>query len=134
MTTHTMTSTNLLRRALQGNGIFSATSGLLFVAAATPIAPFTGLDSPLIFTVMGVVVLSYAALIFWQTNKQTIDAPFALFTIMTDVLWVIVSWVLILFDPLDLTLAGKWSVGLVAEVVFTFAVVQAIGYRRLYRK
>ena len=130
MTAQTMDSANLLRRALQGNGIFSTVSGLVFVAAANSLATFTGIQPPLAFTVIGVIVLSYALLLFWQAGKQTVDAPFALFTIATDTLWVIVSWALILLDPLSLTLAGKWSVGLVAEAVFVFAVVQTIGYRR----
>ena len=130
MTTQ-LTNDSLLRRALRGNGIFSTVSGIVFLAAAAPVAAFMGLNSSLPFTILGVGLIGYALLFFWQTNKEFIAANFAIFAIVADVLWVIGSWALILFDPFGFTVAGKWAVGLIAEAVFVFAVVQYIGLRRL---
>lgn len=130
MTTQ-LNNDSLLRRALQGNGIFSTLSGIIFLAAAAPVATFMGLNTSLPLTILGVGLIAYALLFFWQTNKEFIAANFAVFAIAADVLWIIGSWALILFDPFNFTVAGKWAVGLIAEAVFVFAVVQYIGLRRL---
>ncbi len=121
----------LLRTALRGNGVFSAVSGAMMVVASRPLAEFIGLAWPSALLIMGVLTLLYALDLFWFTSRETINMTFAWLTIILDVAWVVASVVLLLADPLGFTVAGKWFIGLMAEAVALFAVVQWLGVRRL---
>ena len=121
----------LLRTALRGNGVFSAVSGAMMVVASRPLAEFIGLAWPSALLIMGVLTLLYALDLFWFTSRETINMTFAWLTIILDVAWVVASVALLLADPLGFTVAGKWFVGLMAEAVALFAVVQWLGVRRL---
>ncbi len=86
-----------LRRVLDANAVFSATSGLFFVVAAKPLAEFLG-ASQLIMTILAVILFGYAALIAFNTSRPAISRGFALFTIIGDSAWVLGS-VLLLITP-----------------------------------
>jgi hypothetical protein len=120
----------LLRQALRGNGIFSAVSGLVLIVAARPLATFTGLAWPLALTITGLVLLPYAAVLFWATSQPEIDSRLAKTAVFLDGLWVMGSVLLLLTDWLNLSVAGNWTVALLAEAVLTFAILQAVGLRR----
>jgi hypothetical protein len=51
--------------------------------------------------------------------------------VVLDILWVLGSIILLFGGSLPLTLAGKWTIALLAEAVATFAILQTIGLRRL---
>ena len=121
----------LLRMALRGNGIFSTVSGALLVVASRPLAEFLGVSSAAALLSLGVILLLYAVDLFWMTSRENLSLPFAWFAIIMDVLWVIGSIVLLVADPLGLTVAGKWAIGLIAEAVALFAIVQWLGVRRI---
>ena len=120
----------LLRQALRGNGVFSAVSGLTLVFAAKPLATFMGLAWPLALTITGLILLPYAAILFWATSQAQIDHRLAKTAIILDAGWVIGSILLLLTDWLNLSVAGNWTVALLAEAVLTFAILQAVGLRR----
>jgi len=128
--TQTVQESKLLRQALRGNGVFSAVSGLTLIIAARPIAAFMGLAWPLALTITGLVLLPYAAVLFWATSQAEIDPRLAKTAVVLDGLWVIGSVLLLLSDWLNLTVAGNWTVALLAEAVLTFAILQALGLRR----
>lgn len=121
----------LLRTALRGNGLFSAVSGAMMVVASRPLAEFIGLAWPSALLILGIILLLYALDLFWFTSRATISLTFAWVAIVLDVAWVMGSVALLLADPLGFTVAGKWFVGLMAEAVALFAVVQWLGVRRL---
>lgn len=121
----------LLRTALRGNGIFSALSGGLLLVASRPLAEWLGVSSAAALLVLGIILLLYAVDLFWVTTGENLSLPFAWFAIIMDVIWVIGSIILLVIDPLGLTVAGKWAIGLVAEVVALFAIAQWLGVRRL---
>ena len=89
--TQTVQESKLLRQALRGNGVFSAVSGLTLIIAARPIAAFMGLAWPLALTITGLVLLPYAAVLFWATSQAEIDPRLAKTAIVLDGLWVIGS-------------------------------------------
>jgi hypothetical protein len=120
----------LLRQALRGNGIFSAVSGLVLIVAARPLATFMGLAWPLALTITGLVLLPYAAVLLWATSQPEIDSRLAKTAVLLDSLWVMGSVLLLLTDWLNLSVAGNWTVALLAEAVLTFAILQAAGLRR----
>lgn len=120
----------LLRQALRGNGIFSAVSGSILVLAAKPLATFMGLAWPLALTITGLILLPYAALLIWATSQPQVDHRLAKTAVVLDAGWVIGSILLLLTDWLNLSVAGNWTVALLAEAVLTFAILQAVGLHR----
>lgn len=120
----------LLRQALRGNGIFSAVSGFILVLAAKPLATFMGLAWPLALTITGLILLPYAALLIWATSQPQVDHRLAKTAVVLDAGWVIGSILLLLTDWLNLSVAGNWTVALLAEAVLTFAILQAVGLHR----
>lgn len=121
----------LLRTALRGNGIFSALSGVVLVVASRPLAEWLGVSSAAALLALGIILLLYAVDLFWITTWENLSLPFAWFAIIMDALWVLGSVILLVMDPLGLTVAGKWTIGLIAELVALFAIAQWLGVRRL---
>src|SRR5690606_4272623 len=99
-------------------------SGALLVVASRPLAEFLGVSSAAALLILGIILLLYAVDLFWITSRENLSLPFAWFAIIMDVLWVIGSVILLVADPLGLTVTGKWAIGLIAEAVALFAVVQ----------
>ena len=131
MTTLSAPSSTLLRRALQGNGAFSTVSGLVTLLGANAVAAFTGVQPAVVFMVLGVSLLLFAAGLFWMTRETAVNPALARIVIIMDVLWVVGSIILLLSNALPLTVAGKWAIGLVADMVALFAILQYIGLRRV---
>jgi hypothetical protein len=121
---------NLLKNALRGNALFSGTSGLVALAAAQSLAAFTGINPPIIFVVLGIALILYAVDLWWVASRETINRRFAWAAIILDVLWVVGSIAILLSGWLPLTVAGSWTIALLAEAVAIFAVLQFIGLRR----
>jgi hypothetical protein len=124
------TSAFLLRTVLRGNTIFSLVSGLVFVIDAGPLSQFTGIAPTIIFTVVGIGLILYAIFLWRVAAPEMPDRRLVWSVIAADALWVLGSIILLFADPLVLTVGGKWAVGIVADIVATFAVLQYVGLRR----
>jgi hypothetical protein len=124
-TVHTDTKhERLLRRAMRANAGFSGISGLVSLLGATVLATFTGIPLVTVFRVLGVVLILYALDLFWITSREKINVGFGITAVILDIAWVIASAILLLGDFIPLTIAGKWVILLLAEVVSIFAFVQ----------
>ena len=121
---------SFLQRALLGNAVFSGLSGLSMVLAADALSQFLGLGSPIILTVVGIVLLLYAPMLVWLANQSPVPTHFAWEVIALDVLWVISSVILIFTDFVPLTTSGKWAIAITADIIALFAILQYIGLRR----
>jgi hypothetical protein len=132
-TVQSTTQSNFLRRVLQANGIFSGLSGVAFILAARPLAAFLGLAAPVILMGIGLGLLLYAVALFREAARETIDRQFVIAAIIMDAAWVVGSIVLLLTGWVPFTLAGKWAIALVADLVAIFAGLQFYGLRRLNR-
>lgn len=75
--------------------------------------------------VLAVVALALAS------RRSPINRRLAWAAVVLDALWVLSSVVLIFSNQIPLTVAGKWAVALVADVVALFAVLQYVGIRRM---
>jgi hypothetical protein len=132
MTTQSTTrsgASDLARTVLRGNALFSGVSGAALVLGARPIAGFLGWNAPLALAATGVVLIGYAAYLFWATAQEQLDRRIVLAAVL-DIGWVIGSAVLLLGGLLPLTTAGKWAIALIAEVVAIFAALQLYALRR----
>jgi len=117
----------LLRRSLQGNAWFSGLSGLLFLVAGRPIASFLGIEAPWVIRTLGLGLLLYALWLLLCAYRPVPDRREIWAAIGLDTVWVIGSALLLIAGPIPLTLAGKWAVGIVADLVATFAALQMYG-------
>lgn len=122
---------NLLRRTLQANSLFSLLTGALLVIDAAPIAAFIGLPAFWILMDVGVLCLVYAALLFLAARRSPIDRGHALGFVIADAAWVVASAVILLGGLAPFTTAGIWAVLIVADIVGIFAALQYVGWRRL---
>lgn len=119
----------LLRRALQGNALFSVISGLAILAANRSLVAFLGLPNDASLAPLGVGLLGYAAWLGWNARREKIKIVDAWIAVILDMVWVAGSYLLIF--KVSFTNPGKWVVILVAELVFVFGVTQWLGLRRI---
>jgi len=124
-------NSSLLRKALFGNSIFCATSGLVFTLFSNPIATFLGLQASVVILILGIVLFLYGIEVFIFARKGSINEPFARFVIGADIAWVLGSVVLIFTNLIAFTTPGKWGIAITADIVLVFAIVQFVGLRRM---
>ena len=121
----------LLRRALQGNALFSVISGVVILATNRTLVEFLGLPSDASLTALGIGLLGYAGWLLWNARREKIKIFDAWIAVILDMVWVMGSYAL-LFE-VKFSNGGKWAVVLVAELVFLFGVMQWVGLRRIGR-
>ncbi|RMG69877.1 MAG: hypothetical protein D6711_18710 [Chloroflexi bacterium] len=115
---------SLLKKALRANGIFCTASGLIIALAASPLAAFLGDIPQLALIIVGIGLIPYGMFLLWATQPEAVSRNIGVFAVTGDLLWVIGSAIILLAGWPALTVAGKWTVGLIAEVVAAFAAVQ----------
>src|SRR5215471_19436968 len=123
--------TCLLRKALIGNALFSTLSGLTIVFAQGWVLRILGLSSTVNLLILGVGLIAFAATLVINARKQQVKASDAWIAVLMDLAWVAGSCVLIFVVPFSME--GKWVVGVVAELVLLFAVLQFVGIRRIQK-
>ena len=120
---------NLLRRALQGNALFSAVSGALFLVMNRTLLQFLGLPDSASLTPLGIGLLGYAAWLLWNARREKIRILEGWIAVILDLAWMVGSYALLF--AVKFSSGGKWAVVAVAELVFLFAVMQWLGLRRV---
>ncbi len=122
---------SLLKNAVRGNALFSGLSGTVALLGAQSLAIFTGIDLPVVFYVLGIVLIIYAVDLWWVSSREPIDRRFAWAAIILDILWVIGSFAILISGWPVLTIASRWALFFLAEIVGIFAILQYIGLRRI---
>ena len=72
MTTQTATQTSsptLGQRVIRVNAFFSGISGLVLTIAASPIASFIGIPSPLVLAAIGIGLMLFAGALYWLAAR-----------------------------------------------------------------
>lgn len=121
----------LLRTALLANASFSTISGLTLVFAGREIVRLLGLPERVSLAPLGISLLVFAAVLVLFARKKSIKLSNAWIAVVMDAAWVIGSYPLLFVAPFSTS--GKWIVGIVAEVVMVFALLQWLGIRRIKR-
>jgi hypothetical protein len=121
--------TCLLRKALLGNALFSALSGLTLLFAQKSVLRILGLFNRVSLVVLGVGLIIFAATLVVNARRQRVKTSDAWVAVLMDVAWVLTSYVLIFVLPFSME--GKWVIGVVAELVLLFAILQFMGIRRI---
>jgi hypothetical protein len=120
-----------LRKVLMGNALFSTLSGLTILFAQGWVLRILGLSKDVSLPILGLGLLVFAATLVINARRQQVKTSDAWIAVFMDVAWVLGSYVLIFIVPFSV--AGKWVVGLVAELVLGFAVLQFVGIRRIQK-
>ena len=119
----------LLRMALMGNALFSTISALTLILAGQWVVRLLGLPEAVNLITMGISLLVFAVTLAVFARKKPIKVSDAWIAVVLDLAWVIGSYPLPFVVPFSTT--GKWIVGIVAEVVLLFALMQWLGIRRI---
>ena len=122
-------SQGVLKRALIGNAMFSGLSGTAILLANRWLVKFLGLPDKVSLAILGVSLLVYAAVLWFNARRPKLRIIDAWVAVVMDAVWVLGSYILIFVIPFSL--AGKWVVARVAELVLAFAVCQWLGIRRI---
>ena len=130
LTQATPSKSDLLRRSLQGDGLFEVIVGVSFIAGAKPLASWSGLDAPAILVELGIGMVLYGAWLFRIATQQPINHRAALTAASLNAAWVVGMLPILLAGWLPLTSAGWWVVALITDVVAVFAILQFYGVWR----
>jgi hypothetical protein len=122
----------LLRRALLANASFSTVSGLVLVFAQRRIVQLLGLPDTINLIGVGISLLVFAAMLVVFARKEHLKLSDAWIAVILDTAWVLGSYPLLFVAPFSTS--GKWLVGIVAEVVMVFALLQWLGIRRIGKR
>lgn len=128
----TTTRDNMLRRALQANGLFSAISGVVLAVLPTQMSSFLGPNMPGVINLLGASLIGFAVALFWLAAEPRVRRSLALAVILLDIAWVVNSILLLITDAVPLTTHGMWAIAIVSGIVAFFAALQSYGLHRLY--
>jgi hypothetical protein len=123
------TESNLLKRVLLANSVFSTLSGIICIIAAPALTTFLGLPTTIPMFILGVLLLLFAFDVYLIAKRTPIEKNKATIVLIADILWVIASAVLLIADPFSFTTQGRWAILILADVVAVFAILEFIGLR-----
>jgi len=131
MTTRAPAQSRLLRNSLLANAAFSGTCGLCFVIAAQPISGFLGWSLPWVVPAVGAGLLAFALLIVRVAVRHSAWQVKAI--VAADIAWVVMSGAVLMTNIVTLTTGGRWGIGIIADIVALFALLQFLGLRQSKR-
>jgi len=118
---------NILRLALNSNAIFSIFTGTVLILFPTYTSNLFGIQQISPFWILGILLVLFGLFVFLLSRKKPIPLAPALVITSLDVLWVIGSAGLLLFNPFAISLTGNIIMGSVAFIVLVFAIGQSSG-------
>jgi len=119
----------LLRRAIQADAIFSGVSAVLLTFGAAELAPWLALPEALLRET-GLFLIAYTALVGWLGTRQAMPKPLVLIVIAGNAAWTIASIALLFSSAVTPNLLGEAFVAMQAIAVGALGELQYIGFRR----
>lgn len=120
---------SLLRRSLMGNALFSLAAAMVALAAAGPLAAAFAVPTAWL-VVIGAGLVPFGLAVLHLGRRRDTDLRAVRIVVVMDALWVVAAAV-ILTVPGSMSPVGKLVLGLLTLGVIDWAVLQAIGMRRL---
>ena len=120
-----------LRKALMGNALFSTLSGLTILLAQGWVLRILGLPRRVNLFILGAGLIVFAVTLVVNARRRQVKNSDAWIAVLMDLAWVLGSCVLIFVVPFSTE--GEWVVGVVAEAVLVFAILQFVGIRRIQK-
>lgn len=114
---------NKLQKHLTANAIFSTLTGIIAIAFQEKVEQIFNVQSSNFFFIVGILLILFALTIVVEIKKQR--AIPVLWITTQDMLWVIGSIVLMVWNPFDISTVGNIIIGVVAIVVLLLGLGQA---------
>ena len=130
----TKSKASFLTTILRADGIFALVSAAITILAAGPVADLIELETPIALVILGFVLLGYGAMLLFFADRTPVNRRVAQIAIVLNMLWVVDSYAGLLLGFFPVNTAGKWTIALVAEVVFVFGILEIVALRRLSKK
>lgn len=112
-----------MKKALAVNAVFSGFSGIILLLYSAEFAGFFAIRQAIPFVVTGTALIFFSLTIVYEIRRQS---PLAiLWIIIQDLLWVMGSIYLLIFNPFALSQNGLYAIAVVAAIVLLMAVNQA---------
>ena len=125
-------SQKTLKMALLANAVFSTLSGLTFIVAGQVVANLVGIGLPIVYQLIGVGLLGFAAYVAWTATRHSINTYAALQISLADFVWVLGTVVVIMVMFQSLNSSGIVALLSVASIVLVFALLQLKGIAQVY--
>ena len=119
----------LLRRALLADAIFSGVSAVGLTLGAGVLAPFLSLPEALLRE-SGLFLIAYTALVAWLGTRQSLPRALVLFVVAGNAAWTLASIALLFSGAVNPNLLGIILVVAQAIATGVFAELQYIGLRK----
>ena len=120
---------NTLQKYLTTNAIFSTLTGIIAIAFQENIEQLFNVEAGNFFLILGILLILFAITIVIEIKKQR--AIPVLWITTQDMLWVIGSIILIVWNPFGISTVGNIIIGAVAIVVLLCGLGQARGLARI---
>ena len=116
-----------LRTALKANGLFSLFSGMSLIFWSKPIASFMAIEKTSVLSYIGFALLLFMGFVMYIAYKKDMSAVELKWVILQDWVWVVLSALLLIFNPFGISNLGLGLIFLIALVVLFFAIFQMKG-------
>jgi hypothetical protein len=122
-------SSQLLRRALLADAVFSGIAAVLLTADAAALAPQLELPEALLRET-GLFLIAYAALVGWLGTRAAVPRALVVLVIAGNAAWTVGSIALLVSGAVSPNLLGEAFVAAQAIATGVFAELQYVGLRR----
>lgn len=122
-------SSQLLRRALLADAVFSGISAIAMVLDAGALASLLGLPEALLRET-GLFLIAYTALVGWLGTRMSVPKPLVMLVVVGNAAWTLASIALLLSGAVSPNFFG--TIVILAQAIATgvFAELQYVGLRR----
>jgi hypothetical protein len=127
-----MNSPKLLYWALRGNASFSVLTAVPMLAWPEMLGQWMGFESPLVYRIIGALLILFAIDLFSQTMLRKPSGLRALATCVADLGWILATGIIIAFWSHHFSNTGLMTMVAVAGMVLLFATLQWQGLGHLY--
>ncbi|KRP97052.1 hypothetical protein AOQ73_21660 [Bradyrhizobium pachyrhizi] len=122
-------SSQLLRRALLADAVFSGVSAIAIVLDAGALASLLGLPEALLRET-GLFLIAYTALVGWLGTRTSVPKPLVMLVVVGNAAWTLASIALLLSGAVSPNLFGTLVILAQAIATGVFAELQYVGLRR----
>lgn len=126
-------SATKLRKAIQANAIFSATSGLVIVVAEPLVLGWLGLEGVGIWPV-GAMLMGFSGYLFWMSRNSRVPGALVQGVILGDWAWVAGTALLVYLKASLFSGFGLFLLLDVAAIVSVLAIMQTRGLRHAQKE
>ena len=120
---------NTLQKHLTANAVFSTLCGIVVLLFQKKVEQIFNVEPSNFFFILGILLIFFALTIVIEIKRQR--ALPVLWITIQDMLWVIGSAILLLWNPFDISIEGNIIIGIVALFVLLFGLGQARGLARI---